>query len=62
MALSPARKDSDGLRAGDSEDRGRILSIGRRVQKGFLEEMTFELSLHEMGRGHRMKRKSGLGL
>lgn len=54
-----ARVSLKGPRAGDSGDRGRILSIGRIAQKGFLEEMEFELGLDELGIGHEVGKGSG---
>lgn len=58
MVLILARKNSDGPRAGDSGDGGRILSIGRRTsQKGFLAEMELEWGLDELGIGHEVGKK-----
>lgn len=38
------------------------LSLGRVVQKSFLEEVAFELGLDELGIGHEAERKAELGL
>lgn len=56
VVLSLARKYGDEPRAGGSRDGGRILSIGRIVQKGFQAEMEFELGLDDLGIGHEVEK------
>lgn len=54
-----ARVRLKGPRAGDSGEGERILSIGRVAQKGFLEEMEFELGLDKLGIGHEVEKEVG---